>query len=48
MKPYYSLSDFPDRKNAGKEFHRPMPQMRHHASVYLKSQRTISLLLRRM
>lgn len=25
-----------------------MPQMRHHASVYLKSQRTISLLLRRM
>lgn len=25
-----------------------MPQMRHHASVYFKSQRTISLLLRRM
>lgn len=30
------------------KFHCPVSQMRYHASVYLKSQRAVSLLLRRM
>lgn len=32
----------------GKELHRPMPPMRHHAPVYLEGKRPLSLFLRRM
>ena len=48
MKPYYSLSDFPDRKNAGKIFIAQCPKCGTMHLYISKAKGSVSLLLRRM
>lgn len=48
MKPFYYLSDFPERKNAGQNFVAECPKCgKKHLSISKKN-RSLPLLLRRM
>lgn len=48
MKPFYYLCDFPERKNAGKNFVTECPKCGKKTSLYFQNDRSFSLLLQRL